>query len=58
MQIYKVKVKTLIEAAGVAIEDINENGEVVWKLSERELEIIEELKRRGEHEDGGHDDRG
>ena len=36
------------QAAGVAIEDINENGEVVWKLSEREREIIEELNRRGE----------
>ena len=32
------------KAAGVDIEDINEDGEVVWKLSEREREIIAGLK--------------
>lgn len=33
------------QAAGIDISDINENGAVVWKLSERELEIIAELDR-------------
>ena len=31
------------QEAGIPIEDINEDGEVVWKLSEREHEVIAEL---------------
>ena len=31
------------QEAGIPIEDINEDGEVVWKLSERELEIVANL---------------
>ena len=30
-------------AAGIAVEDINERGEVVWKLSEREWGIVKSL---------------
>ena len=33
------------QAAGIDVEDINENGEVVWRLSEREKEIVAELDR-------------
>lgn len=36
------------QAAGIAIEDINENGEVVWKLSERELALIAEMDKKAE----------
>ena len=36
--------KAAIEA-GVPIEDINEDGAVVWKLSERELAIVAELNK-------------
>ena len=41
-------------AAGVDDADINEAGQVVWKLSERELSIIDELGRseRGEKREG------
>ena len=35
------------QAAGIDVSDINENGEVVWRLSDREKEIIAELDRRG-----------
>ena len=31
------------QEAGIPIEDINEDGEVIWKLSERELEIVADL---------------
>ena len=36
------------QAAGVDIEDINENGAVVWKLSDRELAIIAEMDKNAE----------
>ena len=32
------------QAAGIPVTEINENGAVVWKLSDREKTIIAKLK--------------
>ena len=40
--------KKAAQAAGVPEDQINENGEVIWDLSEREREIIEELNIKAE----------